>query len=197
MLLKTLVGLLLTAAASASQHPQHHNAKRTEAASSALTAASTFDSAKVSSQLQVLLGGMTVSALVPSPTVTLGVSIPADLRTEIMTAVPMDVLVKLMNPTYRESVASDFAAGNTPSWYQTLNPELKTFFETIAKDIKTGSAVFTVSSTPTVTGTVEATDDSVASSSSSGLAAAPTGIGRDLAASILAMAGAAGVALIL
>ncbi|KAI0178132.1 hypothetical protein BJ166DRAFT_40139 [Pestalotiopsis sp. NC0098] len=196
MLLKTLVGLLLTAAASASQHQQHHNAKRTNAPSTP-TAASTFDSAKVSSQLQVLLGGMTVSALVPSPTVTLGVSIPADLRTEIMTAVPMDVLVKLMNPTYRESVASDFAAGNTPSWYQILNPELKTFFETIAKDIKTGSAVFTVSSTPTVTGTAEATEDSVASSSSSGLAAAPTGISRDMAASIIALAGAAGVALML
>ncbi|KAI4592966.1 hypothetical protein KJ359_010219 [Pestalotiopsis sp. 9143b] len=124
---------------------------------------------------------MTVSALVPSPTITLGVSIPADLRTEIMTAVPMDVLVKLMNPTYRESVASDFAAGNTPGWYQTLDPELKTFFETIAKDIKTGSAVFTMSSTPTVTGTAEATEDSVASSSSSGLAPSPTGINRDMA----------------
>lgn len=73
---------------------------------------------------QVLLGGMTVSALVPSPTITLGVSIPADLRTEIMTAVPMDVLVKLMNPTYRESVASDFAAGNTPGWYQVSPPAL-------------------------------------------------------------------------
>ncbi|KAF3018863.1 hypothetical protein E8E14_007892 [Neopestalotiopsis sp. 37M] len=142
---------------------------------------------------------MTVSALVPSPTVTLGISIPADLRTEIMTAVPPDVIVKLMNPTYRESVASDFAAGNTPSWYETLDPELKTFFEGIAKDIKTGDAVFTVTSTPTITGSgsTEATGDSVASSSSSGMGAAPTGIGREMAASVIALAGAAGVALML
>jgi hypothetical protein len=80
---------------------------------------------------------------------------------------------------------------------KTLDPALKTFFESMAKDIKTGSAVYTVTSTPTVTGTVDATPDSVTSASSSGLAAAPTGIGREMAVSIIALAGAAGVAIML
>lgn len=85
------------------------------------------------------------------------------------------------------------------SRWKTLDPELKTFFEGIAKDIKTGDAVFTVTSTPTVTGSgsTEATGDSVASSSSSGMGAVPTGIGREMAASVIALAGAAGVALML
>jgi hypothetical protein len=61
---------------------------------------------------------MTIAAIVPSPTVTLGISIPSSLRNEIIMAVPADVIIKLVDSGYRSSVASDFAAGSTPSWYQ-------------------------------------------------------------------------------
>jgi hypothetical protein len=64
-------------------------------------------------------GTVSVSALFPSPTVTLGISIPASLRNEIITAVPASIIIQLMmNPDYRESVASDFQAGKTPEWYK-------------------------------------------------------------------------------
>lgn len=62
---------------------------------------------------------MSVTPLFPSPTVTLGLSIPESLRAQIMTAVPMSVVVKLVGDVeYRESVASEFQAGNTPQWFE-------------------------------------------------------------------------------
>ncbi|KAI1880317.1 hypothetical protein JX265_001938 [Neoarthrinium moseri] len=197
MFLNFMLNLLLAATSLASQHDHHHAAKRTDVSSTAPTTTQGLDPAKVSSQLQQLLGGMTISELVPSPTVTLGISIPQELKYEIMTAIPPDVIIKLMDQSYRASVASGFAAGSTPAWYRSLNPELKTFFEGMAKEIKTGSAVFTVTSTPTNAGSPDATGESVASSSSSAVAAAPTSVGREMAASIIALAGAAGVALVL
>ncbi|KAI9148379.1 hypothetical protein HJFPF1_12210 [Paramyrothecium foliicola] len=91
---------------------------------------------------------MSVSPLFPSPTVTLGISVPASLRKEIMTAVPPSVVVQLMmNSAYRESLASDFQNDKTPSWYEDLRPELKSFFQDMADSIADGSAVITRTAT--------------------------------------------------
>lgn len=64
------------------------------------------------------MGDMTFAPLASSPTVTLAISIPTSLRNEILTAVPASVVIQLVNSGYRESMASEFAAGSTPAWYQ-------------------------------------------------------------------------------
>ena len=58
---------------------------------------------------------MTMEPIVNSPKETLGVSVPSDMRQQILTAVPMKVVVNLINPDYRSSVANDFAEGRTPA----------------------------------------------------------------------------------
>lgn len=136
---------------------------------------------------------MTMDPLVPVPTETLGISVPQELRQQIMTAVPMKVVVQLLNPEYRSSVANDFAEGNTPSWYQKLDPSLKTYFEGMAGSIRTGDAVFTVTQTPTPT---PGGDENVESTSSDGLAQ-PTGASGGIVAGAVGMAGVLGVALAL
>ncbi|KAH8668541.1 hypothetical protein BX600DRAFT_510632 [Xylariales sp. PMI_506] len=198
MLFNSIVYLVFAASSLALEH---NEAKRTgtgttDAAATTTTASpassitvASINPTLVSAQLQSLLGGLHISELVPSATQTLAISIPSSLRQEIMTAIPANVLVSLMNPAYRTSMASDFAAGNTPSWYQTLPSDLKTFFASMATAIKDGSAVYTVTST---------TEAAVVSTtSSSGLAAAPTAVSREMAANVIALAGAAGIALLL
>jgi hypothetical protein len=158
------------------------------------------------------MGTMSLAPIAPSPTVTLGISIPDNLRHEIITAVPPSILVQLMNHSYRSSVASDFQAGNTPSWYdvssskvpksvdniltslQNLEPNVKTFFEGMASDIQGGSAVFTRTSTPTAEPSAEG--EAPATSTSSDFAQ-PTGADRSVMVGAIGMAGVLGVALAL
>ncbi|KAI5920925.1 hypothetical protein F4810DRAFT_713123 [Camillea tinctor] len=190
--LKAFVISLLAATALAVQpHHRHDAAKRTDAP----TPTSSIDYAKISDQLHSYIGQMSIQPMATKPSVTLGISVPETLRAEIISAVPASIIIKLVNPQYRESVASDFAAGSTPGWYQSLPPDVKTFFEGMAKDIRTGSAVFTVTSTPTPTATAEGGDAPVPTSSSD--MAMPTGADRGVMAGVVGMAGILGIALVL
>ncbi|KAI1490908.1 hypothetical protein F5X96DRAFT_669265 [Biscogniauxia mediterranea] len=191
--LKTLLISLfaVTAAWAIQPHHRHDAAKRTDAP----TTTSSIDYAKISEQLHSYVGQLSLEPVATRPSVTLGISVPETLRAEIISAVPASIIIKLVNPQYRASVAADFAAGNTPGWYQSLPPDVKTFFEGMAKDIRTGSAVFTVTSTPTPTATAEGGDAPVITSSSD--MAMPTGADRGVMASVVGMAGVLGVVLVL
>lgn len=68
----------------------------------------------------------------------------------IFTGVPQDVLIDLINPVARESMKSQFAAGNTPSWYEALPTPVKEYIQSINKAIKTGGNDYTGTEGPVV-----------------------------------------------
>ncbi|KAI1496523.1 hypothetical protein F5X99DRAFT_66703 [Biscogniauxia marginata] len=190
-LVKFIVTSFAVATLAAQPHHHHNIAKRTDTP----TATSSVDFAKISNQLHSYIGQLSVQPLASHPTETLGISVPESLRAEVINAVPASVIIRLVNPQYRESVAADFAAGNTPAWYQSLPPNVKTFFEGMAKDIRTGSAVYTITSVPTSTATEEGGDAPMTTSSSD--MAMPTGPDRSMMAGVMGMAGILGVVLAL
>ncbi|PSN63658.1 hypothetical protein BS50DRAFT_647297 [Corynespora cassiicola Philippines] len=73
---------------------------------------------------------------------------PTSLMLAIFTGVPQDVLVDLINPIGRASIASEFGAGNTPEWYQALPTPLKSYLESIHAAIKTGGNDYTGTEAP-------------------------------------------------
>ncbi|KAH7021423.1 uncharacterized protein B0I36DRAFT_367836 [Microdochium trichocladiopsis] len=119
--------------------------------------------------------------MLPSPTTTVGLSIPEVLKAQIYTAIPPSVLVQLMNTSYRASVSADFASGSTPAWYQELSPELRTFLKNVAGTVHTGDKAWTKATQETAA--------AVQSVTSSALAPAPI----PEAARRAAVAGAAGL----
>lgn len=116
-----------------------------------------------------------------------------------MTAVPASVIVDLvMDPSYKSSMASEFQAGNTPAWYTSMPADVQSWFEQFAKEMSTGSPVFTVSSTPIpTTAVVDDTGNAAASSSSKGLAARPTGADWNVLGSAVVVAGVLGLGIAL
>lgn len=70
-------------------------------------------------------------------------AIPTSLMLAVFTGVPQDVLMDLMNPEARASIKSEFAAGNTPSWYQALPTPVRSYIESINKAIATGGTEYT------------------------------------------------------
>lgn len=110
-----------------------------------------------------------------------------------------------MNPAARSSVASEFEAGNTPAWYSSIPPDVKSWFEQFAGEMATGSPAFTVTSTPTpaatadIAGGTAATGGSVdddsapATTSSKALASRPTGADWSVLASAVGFAGVLGI----
>ncbi|KXJ87093.1 hypothetical protein Micbo1qcDRAFT_208490 [Microdochium bolleyi] len=101
-----------------------------------------------SSLLNAFVGGISLGPMAPSATATLGIAVPETLKAQIYTAIPPTVLVQLMNNSYRSSVAANFAAGSTPAWYQSLSPELQTFFASAAGAIRTTSGAGSPKTTP-------------------------------------------------
>ncbi|KAI9159020.1 S-M checkpoint control protein rad4 [Paramyrothecium foliicola] len=92
---------------------------------------------------------LSVPALVPSPTVTLGISISASLGNDIIMTVSASVVIQpVMHSNYRESIPSDFHVGKTPDWYNDLEPELRTRFENMAPSIAPSDATMARTSTP-------------------------------------------------
>ena len=72
---------------------------------------------------------------------------PASLVGAIITAVPASVLVDLAQPSLRSSIASEFKAGNTPAWYQSLPAGVKSYIEALNTQINAGD--INLSATPT------------------------------------------------
>lgn len=133
---------------------------------------------------------------------TLGISVPSSLQVAIITAVPASVLVKLINPSARCSLAEAFQAGSTPAWYTSMPADVRSWFEQFAGELSTGSPVFTVTSTPSATATAEPGDSVVEgpaaeTSTSHAMAARQTGADWGVAASAVALAGVLGVGIAL
>jgi hypothetical protein len=134
----------------------------------------------------------TGSATFQLPFVTPGGNLlqpPASLIGAIITAVPASVLLELAQPSLRSSIASEFAKGNTPEWYQSLPTAVKSYIESLEKQIAGGSV--DLSATPSVfsfPAPTTATSDKpsvLSTTSSKADAAQATGtVGLSLAAAI-------------
>lgn len=122
---------------------------------------------------------------------------------DIFTAVPPTVLAQLMLPTGRSAIASEFQAGNTPSWYQSLPTEVKSYVLAMKSQVGAGNVDLNATRTPAPTSSSSASGgdsdgekdgDSPSTQTSSGLAAHATG---EVAASLAGALGLLGLAVVL
>lgn len=60
------------------------------------------------------------------------------LARQMLTALPGSVLGQLGNSGARSSIASAFKAGQTPSWYEDLSPEIKKYVLSVQTRATTG-----------------------------------------------------------
>ncbi|KAL4952301.1 hypothetical protein BDW69DRAFT_23593 [Aspergillus filifer] len=129
---------------------------------------------------------------------------PSSLINDIITAVPPTVLAQLMMPSGRSSIASEFSAGNTPTWYEDLPSEVKSYVLAMKSQVAAGDVDLNTTRTPapTSTGSTESeggsasgeSGDLPATETSSGLAPHATG---EVAASLLGALGLLGLAVVL
>ncbi|RDW86972.1 uncharacterized protein DSM5745_03614 [Aspergillus mulundensis] len=123
---------------------------------------------------------------------------PSSLIKEIITAVPPTVLAQLLVPTGRSSIASEFQAGNTPSWYEDLPTDVKSYVLAMKSQVDEGDVDLNATRTPAPTSTSEGGDsaenDSPASETSSGFASHATG---EVAVGLLGALGVLGLAVVL
>lgn len=56
-----------------------------------------------------------------------------------MTDVPLSVLGELLDPNARSSLASEFKAGTTPGWYQSLPPSIRSYLNIVHTQIAEGA----------------------------------------------------------
>lgn len=128
---------------------------------------------------------------------------PSSLMKDMFTAVPPTVLAQLMFPTGRSSVASEFQAGNTPSWYQDLPTDVKSYVLAMKSQVAAGNVDLNATRTPAPTSSSSADEndsdsakdgDSPATETSSGLAAHATG---EVAVSLAGALGLLGLAVVL
>ncbi|KAL2826311.1 hypothetical protein BDW59DRAFT_161150 [Aspergillus cavernicola] len=125
---------------------------------------------------------------------------PPSLIGAIITAVPPTVLAQLLLPTGRSSIASEFQAGNTPSWYEHLPSDVKSYVLAMKSQVSAGNV--NLSATPTqvppasaATGNEEDENgDSPGTETSSGLAARATG---EVAARLVSVLGLLGLVVML
>ncbi|KFY44969.1 hypothetical protein V494_01222 [Pseudogymnoascus sp. VKM F-4513 (FW-928)] len=146
------------------------NKKRQEDGSSASgsDSASASDAPNAMSQLVAALSSKasltgTVPISTSMPTCLMNFDAPdPTLARAMLTALPGSVLGQLGNAGARSSIASAFKAGQTPSWYEDLSPEIKSYVLSVQTRATTGC-------------TPRATDDGSGSSDSSGAPNAKVG----------------------
>lgn len=123
---------------------------------------------------------------------------PPSLIPQIISAVPPTVIVDLVNPARRSSLASDFKAGNTPTWYGSLPTDVKSYLSVVKKEIGNGALTATTGlAYQTEATAADATATPTSTSTSEGVAPAgpkPTG---GLGVSALGALGVVGAALVL
>ncbi|GKZ55192.1 hypothetical protein AnigIFM60653_000188 [Aspergillus niger] len=61
---------------------------------------------------------------------TLFPEVPTSIRSDLITEVPTSVISEMTNPTAWSSVASEWRDGIVPSWYSSLNGDVKSYFST-------------------------------------------------------------------
>jgi hypothetical protein len=125
---------------------------------------------------------------------------PASLVGAIITAVPASILLQLAQPSLRSSIASEFRAGNTPQWYQTLPAPVKSYIESLQTQIAGGGVDLSATAShftfpPKTTAGVDAAGTGTLSSSTSKAIAAQATAG--VAVSFAAAAGLLGLVIAL
>ncbi|KFY09082.1 hypothetical protein V492_05641 [Pseudogymnoascus sp. VKM F-4246] len=116
------------------------NKKRQEDGSSA----SASDAPNAMSQLVAALSSKasltgTVPISTSMPTCLMNFDAPdPTLARAMLTALPGSVLGQLGNAGARSSIASAFKAGQTPSWYEDLSPEIKSYVLSVQTRATTG-----------------------------------------------------------
>lgn len=120
---------------------------------------------------------------------------PSSLVAAIMTGVPAFVLVQLINPSGRSSIAAEFMAGATPSWYQALPSPVKSYIISIQAAIATGGNAYTGTySAPAIPLAMTGSADTITganaliSTKSKGVGARPTAASLSGAFGILGLA---------
>lgn len=140
----------------------------------------------------------------PKPTKTANLdNLPAPPRSlipQLISAVPPTVLVDMVNPSRRSALASDFKAGNTPSWYGALPTDVKSYLSVVKKEVNngaltatTGRAYQTTEAEVSVTTTTMASSTATAATSEGLAPKATSGVG----VSALGALGVVGAALVL
>lgn len=94
---------------------------------------------------------------------------PPTLARMMLTALPTDVLAQLGNPNSRSSLASKFKAGETPDWFKSLNPAIRSYVASVQTRATTGCTP-----TPTPGSEGDGGANGVDASPSKALAARPT-----------------------
>ncbi|KAH8424332.1 uncharacterized protein LDX57_002083 [Aspergillus melleus] len=64
---------------------------------------------------------------------------PRSLIPQIVSALPPTALAALVVPAQRASLASDFKAGKTPDWYNTLPTDVKSYLSVVKSQIAEGA----------------------------------------------------------
>lgn len=101
---------------------------------------------------------------------------------------PVTVIWELIDPQSRSILASQFSAGTTPTWYNSLPTDVKSYMSVVKSQISAGAL------TATTTGSTSATKTGATSTSSGmAMAAQPTA----LTASVIGALGVLGLALAL
>ncbi|KAF1817337.1 hypothetical protein P152DRAFT_445440 [Eremomyces bilateralis CBS 781.70] len=152
-----------------------------------------------------------ISAPFGNPSTTINVfdigAPPSSLVSLLITAIPATVLGQIMNPTGRSSIAAEFQAGNTPSWFNELPTEVKSYVGAMQSKINAGNLVESgANAIPSAfggrgggAGASGADGGAGAESTSSALAPAPTGalgMGNGMfAAGVAGMVGILGLAI--
>lgn len=114
------------------------------------------------------------------------------LAREMLTALPGSVLGQLGNAGARSSIASAFKAGQTPSWYNDLSPEIKSYVLSVQTRATTGCTPFPTEDSTDSSGAAGGAnanvggDKAAGTSTSSALASRPT-------AAIVGVSGALGI----
>ncbi|KAJ5593973.1 uncharacterized protein N7459_000181 [Penicillium hispanicum] len=188
----TAVLVYFLAACAGAVDPQ----RRDDASTSSVAGASQsgWNVASLSSALAQLSSNTTASAnfgnISPPPKSLIG---------EILSAVPVTVLWELVDQSSRSSLASDFSAGSTPTWYGSLPSNVKSYMSVVRSQISGGALTATTGLAYQTTSGAGATATAAtvtatatgSTSTSTGLAAAqPTGLTASLigALSVLGLA---------
>ncbi|KAL1954129.1 hypothetical protein VTO42DRAFT_1709 [Malbranchea cinnamomea] len=126
---------------------------------------------------------------------------PSTLLNVLITAIPASVFPELFFQDGRNSLISEFQAGNTPDWYEALPTDIKSYLSALAAEMTSAGVTLPTSgglgfSFPTdgFGGGNGDDDDGEGTSTSSGLGSRPTGA---VAGSLAVAAGILGVAIAL
>ncbi|KAJ5153509.1 uncharacterized protein N7482_009987 [Penicillium canariense] len=68
---------------------------------------------------------------------------PKKLIPELLSVVPVTVLLELVDAQSRSSLASEFRAGNTPAWYNSLPADVKSYISVVKSQILGGALTAT------------------------------------------------------